>query len=53
VGPDDRVEHRTVDLGIQEGELRVIPKGLAGDERVVVEGIQKARDGAVVRPVEE
>ena len=53
VGPDDRVEHRTVGLGIQEGELRVITKGLAGDERIVVEGIQKARDGAVVRPVEE
>jgi multidrug efflux system membrane fusion protein len=52
VGPDDRVEHRTVGLGIQEGELRVITKGLAGDERIVVEGIQKARDGAVVRPVE-
>jgi RND family efflux transporter MFP subunit len=53
VGPDDRVEHRTVGLGIQEGELRVITKGLAGDERIVVEGIQKARDGAIVRPAEE
>jgi hypothetical protein len=31
----------------------VITKGLAGDERIVVEGIQKARDGAIVRPAEE
>lgn len=52
VGPDDRVEHRTVEPGILEGDLRVIKKGLRGDERIVVEGLQKARAGAVVRPVE-
>jgi len=52
VGTDDRVEHRTVEPGIQDGDLRVIVKGLSGDERIVIEGIQKARDGAVVRPVE-
>ena len=51
VGEDDRVEHRTVELGSLEGDMRVITRGLSGDERVVVEGIQKARDGAVVRPV--
>ena len=52
IGPDGRVEHRTVETGIREGDLRVITKGLSGDERIVVEGLQKARDGAVVRPVE-
>lgn len=52
IGTDDRVEHRTVELGGQEDDLRVITKGLTGDERIVVEGLQKARDGAVVRPVE-
>jgi RND family efflux transporter MFP subunit len=52
VGPDDKVEHRTVELGSREGDLRVITKGLTGDERIVVEGLQKARAGAVVRPVE-
>ena len=51
VGSDDRVEHRTVEVGGQEDDLRVITKGLAGDERIVVEGLQKARDGSVVRPV--
>jgi RND family efflux transporter MFP subunit len=51
VGSDDRVEHRTVEVGGQEDDLRVITKGLAGDERIVVEGLQKARDGALVRPV--
>jgi RND family efflux transporter MFP subunit len=52
VGSDDRVEHRTVELGTLDGDMRVITKGLSGDERVVIEGIQKARDGAVVRPVD-
>ncbi len=52
VGNDDRVEHRTVTLGTLDGDMRVITHGLAGDERVVIEGIQKARDGAVVRPVD-
>jgi len=52
VGSDDLVEHRTVELGVQEGDLRVITKGLTGDERIVVEGLQRARYGAVVRPVE-
>lgn len=51
VGADDRVEHRTVEVGGQEGDLRVITKGLERDERIVVEGLQKARDGALVRPV--
>ncbi len=52
VGPDDRVEHRTVELGILDGDMRVITQGLTGGERVVIEGIQRARDGAVVRPIE-
>ena len=53
VGPDDRVEHRTVEPGILDGDLRVIDRGLDGDERIVVEGLQKAREGGLVRPVEE
>jgi RND family efflux transporter MFP subunit len=52
VGADNRVEHRTVELGLLDGDMRVIEQGLTGDERVVVEGLQKAREGAVVRPVE-
>jgi RND family efflux transporter MFP subunit len=52
VGPDGRVEHRTVEPGIQDGALRVIEKGLSGEERIVIEGLQKARDGTIVRPVE-
>jgi RND family efflux transporter MFP subunit len=52
VGNDGRVEHRTVELGPLDGDMRVIRSGLTGGERVVIEGIQKARDGAIVQPVE-
>ena len=30
--------------------LRVIDKGLSGNERVVVDGLQRARPGAAVTP---
>jgi multidrug efflux pump subunit AcrA (membrane-fusion protein) len=30
----------------------VVTKGLAAGDRVVVSGLQRVRDGAVVRPVE-
>jgi RND family efflux transporter MFP subunit len=51
VADDDRVEHRTVVPGSLIDGLRVITTGLSGDERIVVEGLQKARDGGLVRPV--
>jgi len=51
VDADGRVEHRTVVPGVLDGGLRVIAKGLSGDEQIVVEGLQKARDGGIVRPV--
>jgi multidrug efflux pump subunit AcrA (membrane-fusion protein) len=51
VDDDNRVERRTVEPGGLDGGLRVINEGLTGDERIVIEGLQKARDGAAVRPV--
>jgi membrane fusion protein (multidrug efflux system) len=50
VGPDDKVELRVVQTGVRDGSFQVIEKGLAAGERVVVEGIQKLRAGAVVAP---
>jgi multidrug efflux pump subunit AcrA (membrane-fusion protein) len=32
--------------------MRVVTKGLATGDRVIVSGLQRVRDGAVVRPVE-
>jgi membrane fusion protein (multidrug efflux system) len=48
VGSDDKVELRVVQTGVRDGSLQVIDKGLAPGERVVVEGIQKVRDGSPV-----
>jgi membrane fusion protein (multidrug efflux system) len=48
VGADARIALRVVVPGPTHESLRVIEKGLAAGERVVVEGIQKVRDGTLV-----
>ena len=50
VGPDNKVDMRPVERGEAVDENFVILKGLKPGERVVVEGIQKVRDGMVVVP---
>jgi membrane fusion protein, multidrug efflux system len=50
VGEGNKVELRRVEVGPVTGEERVITKGVAAGERVVVEGVQKVSDGAVVVP---
>ena len=41
---------RTVKAGARVGDLWVIDEGLKPGERIVVEGLQKVRDGATVNP---
>ena len=48
VGPEEKIEVRTVATGPTWGTLTVITKGIAAGERVVVEGFQKVRPGTVV-----
>ncbi len=50
VGPDRKVEVRTVQPGPSSGTLRVIEKGVAPGESVIVEGFQKVRPGMIVSP---
>jgi membrane fusion protein, multidrug efflux system len=50
VKDDDTVEARTVTLGPLDGGLRVIREGLKAEDRVIVDGIQRARVGAKVTP---
>jgi membrane fusion protein, multidrug efflux system len=50
VGADNKVQQRRVEVGPSNGELRIINSGVGVGERVVVEGLQQARDGAVVNP---
>ena len=50
VGADDTVDLRVVQLGPQVGSLWIVEKGVKPGERVVVEGVDKVRPGAKVRP---
>jgi RND family efflux transporter MFP subunit len=50
VKQDDTVEARPVVLGPLDDGLRVIREGLKADDRVIVDGIQRARVGARVSP---
>jgi membrane fusion protein, multidrug efflux system len=51
VGGDGKVEQRPVRTGDRIGEQWVIEDGLKPGDTVVVEGVQKARPGTVVKPV--
>jgi RND family efflux transporter MFP subunit len=51
VGPDNKAQVRSVKVGELFGSLWVIEDGLKPGERVVVEGLQKVRDGQPVKPV--
>lgn len=48
----DKVEYRPVKLGPSAGNLRVIREGLKPNERIVVNGLQRARPNSQVTPEE-
>ena len=50
VGADNRVSLRTVKIGKQAGNLRIVEQGLQPGERVIIEGLQKVSDGMEVKP---
>ncbi|WP_376707508.1 efflux RND transporter periplasmic adaptor subunit [Bradyrhizobium canariense] len=50
VKDDDTVEARGVELGPLAEGLRVVRTGLKPDDRVIIDGIQRARVGAKVAP---
>lgn len=50
VGADNKVEFRSVKVGPRVDGLWVIEEGLKPGEKVVVEGLQRIRDGATVSP---
>jgi membrane fusion protein (multidrug efflux system) len=50
VGAGEKVELRTVTMGPRVGSNWVVEGGVKPGERVVVEGLQKVRAGAVVAP---
>ncbi len=48
--PTNRVHLQTVKVGEQVGPMWVIEDGLKAGDQVIVEGLQKAKEGAVVSP---
>ncbi len=48
VGADDKASIRDVMVGARSGTRWIVEKGLEPGERVVVEGLQKVREGTVV-----
>ena len=50
VGSDNKVAFRNVKVGPRVESLWVIEDGLKPGERVIVEGLQRARDGGTVTP---
>ncbi len=50
VGADNMVALRTIQPGETVGDLLIVRKGLEPGERVIVDGIQKARPGSKVNP---
>lgn len=48
VGTDGTAERRTVELGSQRGDLRIITAGLSAGEQVIVKGLQRVKPGQKV-----
>ena len=51
VGPEDKVESRQIAANFRQGNDWVVESGLKSGERIVVEGVNKIRPGATVKPV--
>jgi membrane fusion protein (multidrug efflux system) len=50
VGPDNKVEIKIVTLGPRMGSEWIVDKGLEAGDKVVVEGLQKIKNGITVVP---
>jgi multidrug efflux system membrane fusion protein len=50
VGADNKTTYREVTLGANVNGLRIVQSGLKPNERIVVNGLQRVRPGALVAP---
>lgn len=50
VNDENKVEYRPVKLGIHVDLMRVVERGIAATDRVIVNGLQRARPGIEVAP---
>src|SRR6185369_9837710 len=51
VGSDNKVSIRPVTVGDRVGKMWIVSQGLKVGEQIVVEGLQKVRDGSIVKVV--
>jgi len=50
VGEDDKATQRSIEPGAEVGSQVLVLAGLEAGERIIVEGVQKVREGSPVRP---
>lgn len=50
VQPDDTVRATRIEAGARTADAFVVRRGLSADDRVVLEGVQRLRDGARIAP---
>jgi multidrug efflux system membrane fusion protein len=50
VGDKDKAEYREVTLGVSVEGMRIVTSGLKAGERIVVNGLQRVRPGATIKP---
>jgi membrane fusion protein (multidrug efflux system) len=50
VGPGNKVSLRKVEVGPNSGTQRIVASGVSEHDQIVVEGVQKVTDGAIVVP---
>jgi multidrug efflux system membrane fusion protein len=50
VGDKDKAEYREVTLGVSVDGMRIVTSGLKAGERIVVNGLQRVRPGATIKP---
>jgi multidrug efflux system membrane fusion protein len=50
VNSENKAEYREISVGAVVDTLRVVNSGLKGGERIVVNGLQRVRPGALVVP---
>ncbi len=53
VGPENKVQLRSIVLGDRVGEDFIVTEGLKSGEKIIVEGIAKVRPGLIVAPTEK
>ena len=51
LGPDDKVESRSIKVSRTVGDQWLVDEGLAAGERVIVEGVQKVKPGMSAKGV--